>query len=65
MYKSGEHYPNGPCELPMKCSACGKIITEKNVVEGDECEEECEVCDYCGTGKCPSCGEHWHCGGCI
>ena len=62
--KTGSNYPCGPCKLPLECSSCGFIITEENVLD-DPCECECEVCDYCGTGKCPSCGDHWHCGGCV
>ena len=64
MKKTGEEYPNGPCELPLECSNCGTIITVENQITED-CQEECEVCDYCGNGKCPNCGDHWHCGGCI
>lgn len=63
MKKIGDNYPNGPCEFPMKC-LCGKILTEENVVD-KECEGECEVCQYCGISKCPECGEHTHCGGCV
>lgn len=55
-------YPCGPCRLPLKCR-CGIILTEDNVVN-EECLDECEVCDCCGTSKCPDCGEHVHCGGC-
>ena len=62
-FKTGEDYPCGPCTLPLKCSGCGTIITVDNVNE-TECLEECEICDYCGIGKCPKCGAHWHCGGC-
>ena len=64
MKKTGENYPCGPCELPLECSECGTIITEENV-ENEECGNGCEICDYCGNGKCPNCGNHWHCGGCI
>ena len=64
MQKTGEDYPCGPCILPLECSNCGTIITEENQVNED-CTEECDICDYCGNGKCPNCGEHWHCGGCI
>ena len=64
MKVTGEDYPCGPCELPLKCANCGAVITEENVIEED-CEGECEVCEYCGNGKCPACGEHWHCGGCV
>jgi hypothetical protein len=60
----GVNYPIGPCELPLLCS-CGTIITNENVNNSNECSDGCEVCDYCGVGKCPTCGEHWHCGGCI
>lgn len=61
---AGSSYPCGPCSLPVKCSSCGTIITPENVVE-DECTDDCETCHYCGIGKCPNCGAHWHCGGCI
>jgi len=64
MEKTGEFYPCGPCELPLICSGCGLIITEDNVID-EPCEGECEICDYCGCGSCPACGEHWHCGGCV
>ena len=59
----GEDYPCGPCSLPLKCT-CGTVITKDNVVN-ETCEGECDVCLYCGDGKCPKCGEHWHCGGCV
>jgi hypothetical protein len=61
---AGSEYPCGPCELPLVCLKCGTIITEDNVVN-EECPDECEICMYCGTGRCPKCGMHWHCGGCI
>jgi hypothetical protein len=61
---TGSEYPCGPCELPLKCSECGTIITTQNVVHTD-CDSECEICDYCGNGKCPNCLSHWHCGGCV
>ena len=64
MKKTCEDYPCGPCELPLECSECGTIITEENV-KNEDCEDECDVCGYCGDGKCPNCGSHWHCGGCI
>ena len=61
----GENYPCGPCELPLVCVQCGTVITEENVVN-EACDDAyCEVCQYCGIGKCPKCGAHWHCGGCI
>ena len=63
MKTTGENYPCGPCELPLICSSCGKVITEDNAVDSP-CEEECEVCDYCSTKKCV-CGNHVCCGGCI
>ena len=59
----GSGYPCGPCELPVKCT-CGTVLTEENVIDA-VCADECEVCDYCGTGKCPDCGAHLHCGGCV
>ena len=68
-----EDYPCGPCELPLKCT-CGTVITEENEVKAD-CKDDCEICecyiawgssiDDSGNGKCPNCGEHWHCGGCV
>lgn len=61
---SGSQFPFGPCELPVRCSECGTIITEENVNEV-ECVPLCGACEVCGTGKCPSCGKHWHCGYCI
>ena len=64
MKKTGENYPIGPCVLPLQCSICGTIITEENVVNKD-CAGGCDICLYCGNGKCPKCGEHWHCGGCV
>ena len=64
MEKTGQHYPCGPCELPLECSNCGEIITEDNQID-ETCEEDCEICEYCGSGSCPNCGYHWHCGGCI
>lgn len=60
---AGSNYPCGPCHLPVKCANCGTIITKDNVVDKDDCG--CEVCVYCDSGSCPTCGEHWHCGGCI
>jgi hypothetical protein len=64
MKKTGEKYPCGYCELPLECSECGAIITIENVLNED-CEDDCDICRYCGNGKCPNCGNHWHCGGCI
>lgn len=64
MKETKEDYPCGPCSLPLICSSCGGLITEENVVNRD-CDEECEMCEYCGNGKCPDCGDHWHCGRCI
>ena len=64
MQKTGDNYPNGPCELPLICFKRGTVITNENVIEKD-CDDECEVCEYCGNGKCHKCGTHWHCGGCI
>lgn len=65
MEKTGERCPCGPCGLPLECDECGTIITEDNVVE-EPCENgRCEICNYCGEGKCPKCGQHWHCGGCV
>ena len=64
MEKTGSGYPCGPCGLPVICSECGCVITDENVIE-EECDESCELCDYCGTQKCPQCKEHICCGGCI
>jgi hypothetical protein len=61
---AGSRYPNGPCSLPLKCSECGTVITPDNVLH-EECVEECDICQYCGDGKCPVCFSHWHCGGCV
>lgn len=61
---AGEHYPFGPCDLPLICRDCGETITEDNVVNY-RCEDDCELCSYCGDGRCPYCGTHWHCGGCV
>lgn len=49
---AGSQYPCGPCGMPVECPNCGTIITEENVVKKD-CDEECEICDYCGNEKCP------------
>ena len=65
--KSGEFYPCGPCpfgDFKIMCRSCETIVTPENITD-DPCDEECEVCDYCGAGKCPDCGEHIHCGGSI
>jgi len=59
-----ESYPRGPCGLPMYCWKCHTLVTQENVVH-EECASPCETCDYCGTRKCPSCGEHICCGGCV
>jgi hypothetical protein len=64
MKKTHEDYPIGPCSLPLECSNCGTVVTDDNVLN-IPCNTECEVCAYCGIGKCPSCGDHWHCGGCV
>lgn len=61
---AGSQYPCGPCEMPVECPNCGTIITEGNVVNKN-CDEECEICEYCGSEKCPNCLTHLHCGGCI
>ena len=64
MRKTGDKYPCGPCELPLECSGCGLILTEDNL-DYDRCEGDCELCDYCSTAKCPECGWHKCCGGCV
>lgn len=64
MKEIGSEYPCGPCDLPLKC-ACGTILTEDNLIEKDCDDNECEICAYCGISKCPDCGRHLHCGGCI
>lgn len=64
--KAGSAYPCGPCDLPMRCR-CGQVVTEQNV-ESYFCNldrVECETCDYCSTRRCPECGAHLCCGGCI
>ncbi len=62
---SASQYPCGPCKLPLVCCNCGEIITEDNANNDSECEDGCDICQYCGVGKCMNCGTHWHCGGCI
>ncbi len=61
-----EDYPCGPCldMLPLNCCNCGTIITRENMVS-QRCVGECDICEYCGEEKCPECGDHVHCGGCI
>ena len=64
--KQGQFYPCGPCpfgDFKIRCH-CGTVVTPDNVID-EVCEEECELCDYCGTGRCPDCGEHLNCGGCV
>lgn len=61
---TSESWPNGPCELPLKCNNCGEIITEQNVSH-IKCDEDCEICEYCSDMKCPNCGTHVCCGGCV
>ena len=63
MKKIGENYPIGPCKLPLVC-ICGKILTEDNV-KHETCKDKCEICQYCSNQKCPDCGAHICCGGCI
>ena len=60
-------YPCGPCASKWKCPYCGKRVSPCCGAEiiDEECEEECEACDYCGIEKCSKCGEHCHCGGCV
>ena len=65
-----ENYKHGLCPdqedfWPTKCN-CGAILRTKADCNSEPCEDEwCEVCQYCGTLKCPDCGEHLHCGGCV
>lgn len=64
--KSGEYYPGGPCECPMVCSVCGELIeTWADALDRPCDDENCETCLYCGSLKCPGCGDHLHCGGCV
>ena len=57
-------YPCGPCDYPKRCP-CGFVFLTEDNVKHEECEGECDICEYCGDDKCPICGEHTHCGGCI
>lgn len=59
----GENFPCGPCKLPLKCH-CGEIVTSDNVVF-EYCEDDCEFCNSLFNDKCPYCGAHIHCGGCL
>ena len=61
-----EDWPTGPCSDKWKecvCS-CGWEYNEKEVIHA-ACSGDCDVCNYCGIEKCPKCGKHLHCGGCI
>jgi len=60
----GSNYPNGPCSLPIQCT-CGTIITQDNIEMNNKCTSDCEICKYCSSAKCPDCGEHVCCGGCV
>ena len=60
-------YPCGPCHWEngkIKCE-CGWVYSEEEVVEYYCDCDECEICSYCGSEKCPKCGAHLHCGGCV
>lgn len=64
IYEIGSEYPIGPCpsgDYKLLCS-CETIVTPQNVIHLN-CG--CEICEYCGDGRCPNCSEHIHCGGCI
>ena len=60
-------YPCGPCPEKWKCKSCGAEISPccgAKIIE-QVCDEDCELCDYCGPEICELCGEHCHCGGCV
>jgi len=63
--KVGHGYPCGPCpgDGPVTCY-CGTVVTDDNV-KYYTCPEECDVCRYCSQRRCPSCGAHMCCGGCV
>jgi len=65
LLKAGSGYPCGPCELPLKCSSCDTVITEENAVYKSCDGDDCETCQYCSNQKCPKCGAHVCCGGCV
>ena len=66
LLKFGDNYPCGPCPDDWKnCTCeCGWKYKENEIVV-KECDDNCEVCQYCGEASCPKCGVHLHCGGCI
>lgn len=64
--KVGEFYPCGPCpfdDFKIECH-CGETLTPDTVVN-HTCEELCDICEHVDDKKCPSCGAHAHCGGCV
>lgn len=66
MKKFGEDYPCGPCDFKGCVCECGWVYDQKEVNhEPCEDDDDCDVCMYCGNEKCPMCGRHLHCGGCI
>jgi len=54
-----------PCcgSFIKKCS-CGWKYNSTEVIT-KACKDNCDVCAYCGPDKCPVCGSHLHCGGCV
>jgi len=64
--KFGGAYPGGPCPNRWKdcVCECGWEYKEDEVVH-IRCPGTCEICKYCGSEKCPQCGRHLHCGGCV
>jgi len=52
------------CSRMDKICKCGWKVEEDQIIE-ESCEEQCDICDYCGNEKCPKCKEHLHCGGCV
>jgi hypothetical protein len=58
-----ENYMGLCISMGTECG-CGAEICEENTVH-EECNDNCEICDYCGCDKCKVCGAHLHCGGCV
>lgn len=69
MQKTCSDYPGGPClgsaDWELMCHNCDTVLNEDNIDPSPCDDPQCETCQYCGHERCPNCGAHIHCGGCV
>ena len=70
IYQSQCPYCQCPIETKINDEIVEPYLFEDDLrdenVKHEDCEDgECEVCQYCSNAKCPVCGAHVCCGGCI